>query len=197
MTKLNPPAPARREPMRLRCDADLDPLLRVILQAKEGERNNATFWAACRLADHVHSGQLSDGHMVDLVVGAAARNGLPITEAKQIANSALRRARRRLMNKIVELPQSIVKRLDRAGRVLAPPNSVIAEAVEIDNGSVTQDGVARVFARRYGDKLRFCHDTGKWYEWTGTHWQVDKIAKAFQFVRELGREYTEDAKPAN
>jgi len=73
-------------------------------------------------------------------------------------------------------------------------DGVIAEAVGIDNGSVTQDGVARVFARRFGDKLRFCHDTGKWYEWTGTHWQVDKIAKAFQFVRELGREYTEDAK---
>jgi putative DNA primase/helicase len=92
---------------------------------------------------------------------------------------------------IVELPQSIVKRLDRAGRQLAASDSVIAEAVEIDNGSITQDGVARVFARRYGDKLRFCHDTGKWYEWTGTHWQVDKTARAFQFVRELGREYTE------
>ena len=87
---------------------------------------------------------------------------------------------------VVELPQAIVRRLDRAGRQIT--DSVIAEAVEIDNGSVTQDGVARVFARRYSDKLRFCHDTGKWYEWTGTHWQVDKIAKAFQFVRELGRE---------
>jgi putative DNA primase/helicase len=98
------------------------------------------------------------------------------------------------MNKIVELPPSIVKRLDKAGRVLSPADSIIAEAVDIDNGTVTQDGVARVFARRYGDRLRFCHDTGKWYEWTGTHWQVDKISKAFQFVRELSREYTEDAK---
>jgi hypothetical protein len=93
MAKLKPPAPARRTPIRLRFDADLDPLLRVILQAKEGERNSATFWAACRLAEHVHAGQLSDGDMVDLVIGAAGRNGLPITEAKQIANSALRRAR--------------------------------------------------------------------------------------------------------
>jgi putative DNA primase/helicase len=101
------------------------------------------------------------------------------------------------MNRIVELPQlstAIVQRLDRAGRILSPPDSVIAEAVEIDNGTVTQDGVARVFARRFGDKLRYCHDTGRWYEWTGTHWQVDKIDKAFQFARELGREYTEDAK---
>src|SRR6478736_10306424 len=93
---------------------------------------------------------------------------------------------------VVELPQAIVRRLDRAGRQIT--DSVIAEAVEIDNGSVTQDGVARVFARRYSDKLRFCHDTGKWYEWTGTHWQVDKIAKAFQFVRELGREYTDQSR---
>jgi hypothetical protein len=91
--KVNPPAPPQREPMQLRCDADLDPLLRVIMQAREGERNNATFWAACRLAEHVYSGQLSDGDMVSLVVGAATRNRLPLTEAKQIANSALRRAR--------------------------------------------------------------------------------------------------------
>src|SRR6478752_6896361 len=98
------------------------------------------------------------------------------------------------MNKIVELSPSIIKRLDRAGRVLGPADSVIAEAVEIDNGSVTQDGVARVFARRYGNQLRFCHDIGKWYEWTGTHWQIDKIAKAFQFVRELGREYTDQSR---
>jgi putative DNA primase/helicase len=59
---------------------------------------------------------------------------------------------------------------------------------------VTQDGVARVFARRYGDTLCYCHDAGRWYEWTGTHWQVDKTDKAFHFVRELGREYTDDAK---
>lgn len=58
------------------------------------------------------------------------------------------------MNKIVELPPSIVQRLDRAGRALGPADAFIAEALEIDNGTVTQDGVARVFARRFGDKLR-------------------------------------------
>jgi putative DNA primase/helicase len=75
----------------------------------------------------------------------------------------------------------------KSNRAKKRPN-VIVEAEEIDNGAITQDGVAQVFARRYADKLRFCHDTGKWYEWTGTHWQVDKKALAFQFVRELGRE---------
>jgi putative DNA primase/helicase len=72
-------------------------------------------------------------------------------------------------------------------------NGVIAETQEIDNGAITQDGVARVFARRYAERLRFCHDTGKWYEWIGTHWQVDKKSLAFQFVRELAREYSEQS----
>jgi len=92
-SRLRPSTAAARVQQPLRCDADLDPLLGVILRAKEGERNTATFWAACRLAEHVHAGQLSDGDMIDLVVGAAARNGLPIIEARKIANSALRCAR--------------------------------------------------------------------------------------------------------
>jgi hypothetical protein len=87
------PEPTPRAPIRLRRDSDLLPLVRVILNARQGERNTATFWAACRLAEHVHSGQLSDGDMVNIVVEAAGRNGLPVIEAKRIAKSALRRAR--------------------------------------------------------------------------------------------------------
>ncbi len=70
---------------------------------------------------------------------------------------------------------------------------IIAETEEIDNGTITQDGIARVFARRFEDRLRFCHHAGAWYEWTGTHWQNDEKAIAFQFCRELAREFTEDA----
>jgi Bifunctional DNA primase/polymerase, N-terminal len=97
MRKLNPPeTPAagdRPSVRKLRSDKDLEPLIRVILQAKEGERNSATFWAACRLAEHVHTGQVSRGDMIDLVIEAASRTGLTRTEARSIANSALRRAR--------------------------------------------------------------------------------------------------------
>ena len=72
--------------------------------------------------------------------------------------------------------------------------AILREAQEIDNGTVTQDGVAQVFARRFEDRLRYCHHTGAWFEWTGTHWKKDETALAFQFCRELGREFTEDAK---
>jgi hypothetical protein len=95
MRKLNPPERevAARHPVRpLRSDKDLEPLIRVILRAKEGERNSATFWAACRLAEHVRTGQVSRGDMIEIVVEAAGRTGLTRAEARSIANSALRQA---------------------------------------------------------------------------------------------------------
>jgi putative DNA primase/helicase len=76
----------------------------------------------------------------------------------------------------------------------AKAQSVIGETKEIDNGTVTQDGVAQVFARRFEDHLRYCHHTGAWFEWTGTYWRKDETALAFQFCRELAREFTDDAK---
>jgi Bifunctional DNA primase/polymerase, N-terminal len=94
--KLNPPDTTSVVPFarrQLRGDHDLEPIIRVILRAKEGERNSSTFWAACRLAEHVQSGQVSRGDMIDLVVEAASRTGLSRAEARSIANSALRKAR--------------------------------------------------------------------------------------------------------
>jgi len=68
---------------------------------------------------------------------------------------------------------------------------IVTAAQVIDGGTITQDGIARIFAERYDGRLRYCHDAGAWYEWTGSHWQQDKKAVAFQFVRELGREFTD------
>jgi putative DNA primase/helicase len=72
--------------------------------------------------------------------------------------------------------------------------SVLAEAEGLDDGTITQDGIARVFARRFEDRFRYCHDTGAWYEWTATHWRKDKTDLAFYFCRELGRQFSEGAK---
>jgi hypothetical protein len=82
--------PLRRR--RLRQDEDLIPLIRQILRAREGERNNITFWVACRLAEYVREGQVGRGDMIDIVVEAAGRVGLPRHEAMQTALSALRTA---------------------------------------------------------------------------------------------------------
>jgi hypothetical protein len=94
MSRLNPPesAPIVRPitHRHLRSGNDLKPLVRVILQANEGERNCAAFWTACRLAEHVATGQLGRDNMVGIVVEAAGRVGLPHVEARRIAHSALR-----------------------------------------------------------------------------------------------------------
>ncbi|PHK93807.1 hypothetical protein CR162_16895 [Pseudoroseomonas rhizosphaerae] len=50
---------------------------------------------------------------------------------------------------------------------------------------LTEHGVAVAFTNRFRDRLRYCHDAGSWYEWTGTHWRQDRKHAAFSFAREL------------
>jgi putative DNA primase/helicase len=72
--------------------------------------------------------------------------------------------------------------------------AIVTAAQVIDNGTITQDGIARIFAERFAGRLRYCHHAGAWYEWAGSHWQQDEKAVAFQFVRELSRELSDKAK---
>jgi len=59
--------------------------------------------------------------------------------------------------------------------------------------AVTQDSVALLFAKHACGRLRYCHHTGAWFEWIGTHWRQDELELAFQFARELGREASRQA----
>lgn len=52
---------------------------------------------------------------------------------------------------------------------------------------VTEDGVALVFADRYANDLRYDHDAGAWYQWTGSHWRKENTALAFSEARDLVR----------
>lgn len=62
------------------------------------------------------------------------------------------------------------------------------------NGDVvTEDGVSMEFVERFTGKLKFDHDAGRWHEFVGTHWKLDKSAKAFDYVRLLARELGQDA----
>ncbi|TIQ40898.1 MAG: hypothetical protein E5X49_21100 [Mesorhizobium sp.] len=54
--------------------------------------------------------------------------------------------------------------------------------------TVTEDGAALTFAACFSDKLRYDHDAGIWYEWTGSHWRRNKTKIAFHWVRELARD---------
>lgn len=56
---------------------------------------------------------------------------------------------------------------------------------------LTEDGVGRAFATKFAGRFRFDHEIGKWFIWTGTHWQRDLTHKAFQNCREIAREFSE------
>ena len=69
-------------------------------------------------------------------------------------------------------------------------DSVITEAQKLEP-VVTQDGVARIFADRHANLLRFDHSAGCWFKWTGTRWQRDDTDQAFEFARRIAREASE------
>jgi putative DNA primase/helicase len=52
---------------------------------------------------------------------------------------------------------------------------------------VTEDGAAAEFAELYGNRLRFCHDTGAWFEWDGIAWRQNRTGVAFTWARLLAR----------
>jgi putative DNA primase/helicase len=52
---------------------------------------------------------------------------------------------------------------------------------------MTEDGVARAFAAANADILRFCHSSGRWYVWTGSHWRKEESKLAFDWARKICR----------
>jgi Bifunctional DNA primase/polymerase, N-terminal len=66
----------------------LDGIIRTIARAQEGERNQLTFWGACRLAEMVAQSALSRSDAIAIAVEAASRSGLSRSEALRTAQSA-------------------------------------------------------------------------------------------------------------
>jgi hypothetical protein len=93
---LHPPAPPRSSiPISgsARADRSINGIIRTIAGAREGERNHCTFWAACRFAELVQQGAISEGEAFDIIIEAAGRAGLPASEARRTAQSAFRTPR--------------------------------------------------------------------------------------------------------
>lgn len=61
------------------------------------------------------------------------------------------------------------------------------EPVTIDGFPLSEDGVAQAFAARFRQDLRFCHSTGRWFQWAGTHWRREETQLAFEWARETCR----------
>ncbi|MGW6141603.1 bifunctional DNA primase/polymerase [Streptomyces sp. NPDC055140] len=63
-------------------------LVRHVLDAAEGQRNNRLFWAACKAFEHTAAGQLDADAAEDALMRAAVAVGLPDKEAEATLKSA-------------------------------------------------------------------------------------------------------------
>jgi Bifunctional DNA primase/polymerase, N-terminal len=70
-------------------DHVLQRLVQLIAGARNGERNNLTYWAACRAGEMVASGMIEASFAVALITEAATRAGLSRTEAARTAWSGV------------------------------------------------------------------------------------------------------------
>ena len=60
---------------------------------------------------------------------------------------------------------------------------------------LTEDFAALAFTDRYHDRLRFDHDAGRWFMWTGARWQCERTCLVFSWARDLARELAKKAPP--
>lgn len=63
-------------------------LVRHVLDAAEGQRNNRLFWAACKAFEHAAAGRLDADQAEDALMQAAVEAGLPDKEAEATLKSA-------------------------------------------------------------------------------------------------------------
>ncbi len=52
---------------------------------------------------------------------------------------------------------------------------------------ITEGAVADAFAAHFGAELRYCHHTGKWFQWAGSHWKKEETKLAYRWAHEMAR----------
>jgi putative DNA primase/helicase len=62
------------------------------------------------------------------------------------------------------------------------------------NDIITEDSAALEFTALYAGLLRYCHDSGSWYEWDGYVWKPNRTGLAFDWARQLARKLSKDEK---
>ncbi len=76
------------------------------------------------------------------------------------------------------------------------PRAVAVPSVVTSDGEIfeaTEDGIALAFAAQYEGHLLYDHSRGRWYEWTGDRWRIEETDLAFDYARELARQFRTQA----
>ena len=91
-------------------------------------------------------------------------------------------------------PPQVTRAMNDAGVDIGrfPPRSR-RKAANVPAPEITEDSAALEFMRRHRDQLRFDHDVGAWFCWTGSHWRKEGTGLALEWMRQLARSLSEDA----
>jgi hypothetical protein len=91
LAQLQTPSPTSRKhrTVIIPDDRALGRLVRVVIGAPEGQRNNLAFWAACRAGEMARSGLIGLETAAAVIAAAAMRTGLSRREAERTARSGV------------------------------------------------------------------------------------------------------------
>lgn len=69
-------------------------------------------------------------------------------------------------------------------------SEIIEKLSDALNGDLpySEFDIADTFSTEHADDLRFDHERGRWLEYRGTHWRVDKTTRTYDLIRETCRQ---------
>jgi putative DNA primase/helicase len=163
----------------------------AVAGAPPGRRNNLLNRAAFSLGTLAGAGLLDADLIRGRLFEAAAACGLVQDDGRTAVLNTIESGLTAGLDHPREVP--VLGHPTRAQPRARPADETVSQRSDATQGIITQDDLARRFAERYAGRLRFCHHTGAWFQWTGTHWRKDETDLAFQFARVLGREASDAA----
>lgn len=165
-----------------------------VAQAASGGRNEALNRAAFALGTIVGAGHL-DAHLAaDRLLDAARAARLVRDDGQRAVMATIESGLTAGAQHPREMPAPRAKaekaeepRAQRkASTELGADQASMADG--IGNDLLTEDEAALRFAVLYTGRLRYCHDHGAWFEWTGSIWRKNATGLAFHWARELARQ---------
>lgn len=84
-------------------------------------------------------------------------------------------------------PDELMHPKDELPGIVDPDDDDDADGAECDDIELTEDAAADRFVCLHGDRLRYDHESGSWYHWTGSRWKKTKTGLSFHLARLLLR----------
>jgi putative DNA primase/helicase len=174
--------------------AALEGEFQAVARAEPGTRNHTLNCAAFKLGSFVPRGVLTPAQISDRLVEAAALCGLTEENGVEAVLATIDSG----LSAGIKSPRVMPDQKSKSDRPVSRSAGGRQGGSRSPHGgqqgdtpAITQDGVAQLFSARYEGELLFCHDTGTWFRWAGTHWRKDTTDHVFQVIREVAREATE------